>query len=130
MDVIAYHPNKREFIHIECSTDALSWEQKRIVFRKKFENAGKYYDSEFAFEKSSIEKIAITGFSKPKSESSRNFGLNIKVVLVSEFVTSIAKDLSVLDPWSVGIHESTYPLLRAIQFGTFYLNKANKKANK
>ncbi len=33
MDVIAYHPKTREFIHVECSSDSWSWEKKREIFR-------------------------------------------------------------------------------------------------
>ena len=43
IDVLAYHPTLNEFIHTECSTDAWSWSKKQIVFKKKFENAEKYY---------------------------------------------------------------------------------------
>jgi len=132
MDVIAYHPKTREFIHIECSSDAWSWEKKREVFRKKFDNASRYYKKEFPFEKSDIKKIAITGYSIPRvnREKKLNFGFGIEVILVPDFVASAAQKISKLDPMTTGIHESTYPLLRAIQHGTVYLKRAEKNQNK
>ena len=131
MDVVAYHPTTKEFIHIESSTDAWSWKKKKEVFVRKFKNAQRFYDENFPFEKEKISKIAITGFSYPRdnAEQKMNFGLGIKVYLVPDFVVLISSKISKFDPWIVGINESSYPLLRAIQFGTFYLNKAVKKSD-
>lgn len=132
MDVIAYHPKTKEFIHLECSSDSWSWDKKCEVFRKKFNNANRYYEKEFPFEKSDIKKIAITGYSKPRINAGNklNFGSGIQVILVPDFVASVAQKISKLDPWTTGIHESTYPLLRAIQYGTVYLKRAEKIKNK
>lgn len=129
MDVIAYHPQTKEFIHTECSTDAWSWEEKKKVFIKKFGNAEKYYEQEFPFKKSKIKKIAITGFSRPRQNDIKkmNFGNDIEAILVPDFVKLIASKLSRLDPWKVGINENSYPLLRAIQYGTFYLLQSLKE---
>lgn len=132
MDVIAYHPKTKEFIHVECSTDAWSWDQKKKVFGKKFENATKYYDEKFPFDKKKVRKIAVTGFSRPRNNPERkmDFGKNIEVILVPDFVVSIASDLSKKDPWYIGINESSYPLLRSIQYGTFYLLRKIKRESK
>ena len=105
MDVIAYHPKTKEFVHIECSTDAWSWERKKEVFAKKFKNAHKFYEEKFPFEKENIRKIAVTGFSRPRNNADQkmNFGLGVEVFLVPEFVVLISSELSKLDPWYVGI---------------------------
>lgn len=123
IDVVAYHPKTKEFIHIECSADAWSWEKKRVEFRKKFLKASKYYSSEFPFYKKKVRKIVITGYSYPRlnAEDKMNFGGGVEIILVPNFIKLIVSVLSEKDPWNVGIHESTYPLLRAIQYGTFYL---------
>ncbi len=129
MDVIAYHPKTKEFIHIECSTDAWSWEEKRKVFTKKFQNAEKYYEEVFSFNKKRIKKIAITGFSVPRQnpEKTMDLGNGIKIILIPEFVSSIAEELSKINPWNCAIDESSYPLLRSIQYGTFYLLRKTRK---
>lgn len=129
MDVIAYHPRTKEFVHIECSTDAWSWGEKKKVFVKKFKNAQKFYSDKFPFKKKNIRKIAVTGFSRPRDNTKQkmNFGLGIEVLLVPEFVALISSELSKLDPWYVGINEASYPLLRAIQYGTFYLKRAERR---
>ncbi len=132
MDVVAFHPITREFVHIKCSTDAWGWEQKKEVFAKKFKNTAVYYDKIFPFKKEKLQKIAITVFSWPRhnAEKKMDFGSDIKVFLVPNFVVSIASELSKLDPWNYGINESSYPLLRAIQFWTFYLNRELKRKQK
>lgn len=132
MDAVAYHPKTKEFIHVECSTDSWSWVEKRAVFIKKFEKAERYYREKFPFERGAVRKIAITGFSKPRhnSEQKMNFGNGIETILVPDFVTTISSELSKKDPWNVGINESSYPLLRSIQFGTFYLLRKIKKDEK
>ncbi len=132
MDVIAYHPQTRKLVHIECSTDAWSWQKKKEIFLRKFINAEKYYFKLFPFNKSVVEKIAVTGFSTPKKDKEEkfNFGENIRVVLVPDFILSIARELSKIDPWVKSVHEDSYPLLRSIQFGTFYLLREIKKDKK
>lgn len=128
IDVIAYHPKTYEFIHIECSSDSWSWDKKRKVFKKKFNNASKHYEQEFPFKKSIIKKIAITGYSEPRinKEKKLNFGSGIEVILVPDFVGYVAQKISKLDPWTTGINENTYPLLRAVQYGTVYLKRLEK----
>ena len=132
MDVIAYHPKTREFIHIECSSDSLSWEKKKKIFTKKFKNAKKFYNENFPFNKSKIRKIVITGFSRPRNntEQKMNFGEGIEVILVPDFVILISSEISKLDPWYISINENSYPLLRSIQYGTFYLKRFEKLKNK
>lgn len=129
MDVVAYHPKTKEFVHIECSTDAWSWEKKKEIFTKKFKNAQRFYDEKFPFDKEKIRKVAITGFSHPRHNTKQkmNFGLGIEVLLVPEFIVLISSEISRLDPWYVGINEASYPLLRAVQFGTFYLRRAERR---
>lgn len=129
MDVVAYDPKTKEFIHIECSSDAWPWEKKKEIFVKKFTNAQRFYDEKFPFDKKRVRKIAITGFSRPRhnAEQKMNFGLEIEVLLVPEFSVLISSKISKLNPWNVSINEAPYPLLRAIQYGTFYLRRAEKK---
>jgi hypothetical protein len=45
--------------HVEMSTDADSWEQRRQRFGKKFADAAKYYPELFQFVYQRVEKVAI-----------------------------------------------------------------------
>lgn len=132
MDVVAYHPKTKEFIHLECSTDSWSWEKKKEVFTRKFKNAQSFYDEKFPFEKEKVRKIAITAFQYPKhnAEQKMNFGNRVEIIIVPDFITKIALELSKKDPWKIGINESSYPLLRSIQYGTFYLLREIKREEK
>lgn len=129
MDVIAYHPETKEFIHVECSEDALTWGKKKEIFVNKFKKAQEFYDNKFPFYNGKIQKIAITGFSRPRENTVQkmNFGMGIEVMLVPDFIVKVSTELSKLNPWNVGIHSATYPLLRAIQYGTFYLKREKKR---
>ena len=42
MDVLAFHPQIRELVHIETSSDALSWKERCERFRQKFGSSGKW----------------------------------------------------------------------------------------
>lgn len=123
MDVVAYHPITKEFIHIETSTDALPWLKKKIIFKKKFRTAEPHYRRVFLLPHKKMKQIAITGFSIPRTKP--DFG-KIKVVLIPKFIQEITNTLRNQDPTKKAIPES-YPLLRAIQFSSFYSNKLSKK---
>jgi Holliday junction resolvase-like predicted endonuclease len=120
IDVAAYNPQTKDFVHIETSTDADSWPKRKERFRRKFRNAAKYYCELFPFKINKIQKIALVGFSKPKIKPS--FGDSIKVVLLPEFFREITNELRKKNPMQVAIPEN-YPLLRAIQFAIFYSSK-------
>lgn len=47
MDVVGYNTNTQDFVHIETSTDSLSWEKRKEIFERKFMDARKYYASIF-----------------------------------------------------------------------------------
>jgi hypothetical protein len=44
MDVVAFEPNDKLLFHVEASTDADSWDERRSRFQKKFQGAARYYD--------------------------------------------------------------------------------------
>lgn len=123
MDVVAYHPITKEFIHIETSTDALSWSEKKLIFERKFETAKPHYKQVFQLHHKKIKQLAITGFSSPRVK--QNFG-KIEIELVPCFIQRITNALKDQDPTKKAIPES-YPLLRAIQFSSFYSNRLDKK---
>ncbi|MCG2694847.1 hypothetical protein L6261_02065 [Candidatus Parcubacteria bacterium] len=132
MDVIAYEPDTKKFVHIESSTDANSWEKRKKIFEKKFSDARQYYMEVFPFKRINIKpkQIAIVGFNlnhSPESNSWKSTApdgslwgdIEIEVIHIPKFLQMINEELKNKDPQKDAIPES-YPLLRAIQYSTFY----------
>lgn len=120
IDVVVYEPKTKDFIHIETSTDADSWDKRKERFRRKFRDAAGFYSKLFPFKINKIKKIALVGFSKPKIKP--DFGNSINVILVPKFIREITNELKKKNPMQAAIPEN-YPLLRAIQLSTFYSSK-------
>ena len=36
LDVVGFHPERRHFLHVECSIDANTWENREKTFERKF----------------------------------------------------------------------------------------------
>ncbi len=132
MDVIAYNPDKNEFLHIEASTDADSLAKRKKRFEKKFTDAREYYVDVFPFKRINIEpkQIAIVGFNlnhnhamdswKSLAPNGSQWGdIAIKVIHIPEFLNEIYVKLKDKDPQKAAVPE-TLSLLRAIQYSSFY----------
>lgn len=132
MDVIGYKPEAQDFIHIEASTDALAWPKRKEIFERKFTDARKYYMEIFPFKQMNMRprQIALVGFnlnhhpevSSWKSSAPGAFlqgDIKIEVVHIPDFFKQINYDLKNKNPQNDAIPE-TYPLLRAIQYSSFY----------
>ena len=116
MDVVAFHPQTRELVHIETSTDALSWEDRCKRFKQKFESAELHYRDSFQFPFDPIRRIAIVGFGHTVPDEVKNMlGERIGVESVREFFRNVAAELRGRDPSKQAISENL-PLLRAMQF--------------
>ena len=131
IDVIAYEPKSREVIHLEASTDALSWSKRKKIFEKKFTDARKYYIKIFPFKEVEMKprQIALVGFNlSPKTTSwksappknSRSESIKIEVIHIPMFFQNINAELKDKDPQKDAIPE-THPLLRTIQYAMFYM---------
>jgi hypothetical protein len=119
MDVIAFHPIEKNLIHIETSTDSDTWSERKSRFQRKFRDANDHYHELFKFEIKEIQRIAIVGMGKPKTPP--DFGDEIKIILISDFFRGITSIISKIRP-TESIPEQ-YPLLRAIQFATYWEDK-------
>jgi len=120
MDVIAYNPQTNELTHMETSVDANSWEKRKIKFQRKFRYAKEHYMEVFSFKTNDMKpiQVAIVGFNRIRDEH-RSFGENIKIIHISEFIKEITESLKQKDPQRDTVPEG-YPLLRAIQYSSFY----------
>lgn len=112
IDVAAFNPKTREFVHIEPSTDADSWEKRRKRFGRKFDDARKHYDDLFPFEKKAVSCIAIVSFSSEAKAS--KLGPGIEVKSIPQFIREVSGGLSQRSPFNNAVPEGL-PLLRAMQ---------------
>ncbi len=112
IDVAAYDPRTGDFVHVETSTDAHSWEKRKKRFLRKFDDAAHHYDDLFPFERGKVERIAIVGFRNPKDLI---FPGSIRVVSIADFIGEILRGLKGKHPLRDAIPE-TFPLLRAMQY--------------
>lgn len=134
IDVVAYEPKTEDFIHLEASTDALSWSERKKIFEKKFTNARKYYLEIFPFKRMDIKpkQIALVGFNLNPSPEATSWkssppdkspwgDIKIEVIHIPKFFKEINAELKSKNPQRDAIPEA-HPLLRAIQYAMFYTN--------
>ena len=117
MDVVAFHPKDRTLIHFETSSDADSWNERKMKFQKKFEKAEQHYASEFKFGFEEAKKVAVVSFTRPREPV--DMGFNIELLLIPDLMSRITKRLKRAHPMKAAVSE-VYPLLRAIQFAVWY----------
>ena len=89
IDVAAFDPKTGNLIHIETSTDADSWAERKRRFNRKFSDAERHYKDIFDFKFRDVKRLAIVGFSR-KLSAQVDFGNRIEVVLVPQFMQEIA----------------------------------------
>ena len=113
LDVLAFSPSDQRLVHIETSSDANSWQERKDRFlKKKFILSRKEYESLIGSNIKTIEKIAIVGWSTTKRDL--NWGDDIKVVLIPQLLEEITAKLKETSPMKQAVPES-FPLLRAMQ---------------
>ncbi len=117
MDVVAYDPNTKTLLHIETSTDSDTRAKREKRFKRKFEDARRYYLQVFPF-KNTLKQIAVVSFRNSVSKD-MNFGPGVEIKTIPQFVREIVDELKIKDPRKDAISE-TYPLLRAIQFSAYF----------
>jgi len=113
LDVLAFSPSDQRLVHIETSSDANSWQERKDRFlKKKFILSRKEYESLIGSNIKTIEKIAIVGWGATKRDL--NWGDNIEVVLIPQLLEEITAKLKETSPMKQAVPES-FPLLRAMQ---------------
>ena len=126
IDVAAFEPRTKRLVHIETSSDADSWAERKRRFVKKFGDAKQHYEEIFDFEFESLECQAIVGYAQ-KTLSQVDFGDDIHLVLIPEFIQGVTREVNRRHPMQAAIPEG-YPLLRAIQFAVAYGEVADDDA--
>lgn len=114
MDVLAFSQDLKEFLHIEASTDSLTWDRRRERFLKKFQAADKQYKALFG--RRPDHRIVIVGLGR---SAKQEFGPGIETRLIPEFVAEVSAHLAKKNPLREAVPEG-FPLLRAIQYAMAY----------
>jgi len=118
LDVVAFHPETKEIVHVEASMDALSWDKRRKKFARRFELGRRYIPALFSFTKRRPTQVAVFGF--PRTTRDRQLlGEDVQVYLMPQLIGEIAEELSQTTVES-GVIPETFPLLRAMQFALDY----------
>lgn len=91
MDVVAFHSRDKVLVHLETSSDADSWDERRRKFQKKFQTAAKYTKSVFNFEFENVRKVAVVGLTKPKKAI--NFDDDVELWSIGRLMQKVIEGL-------------------------------------
>ena len=113
VDVVGFHPHRKHFVHIECSTDALTWPVREKRFRRKLAIGRKYAADIFSGMRlpRSLDQVVVHGFAGA-ADDHRNLGggrLISSQELAAEIMNSVPKNFA-----KSAIPEN-FPLLRTLQ---------------
>jgi hypothetical protein len=112
LDVIGLNFEHQHLLHVECSLDADSWDEREEKFRKKFERGKKHYTDIFQGVPlpATLDQVCILQL---KSCTRKTIGGG-RILIVHDLVHEIFNGLKDTSPIS-GAVPSTYPLLRTLQ---------------
>lgn len=114
LDVVAWHPERLELVHIEASLDAHSWAKRAERYTKKFECGEKYILQEvfrWLTPGTTILRIAI--FPTAPADGSTIAGA--EVWAVDDFVKRIGDEIRAGKVMSKEAISEQFPLLRTMQ---------------
>ncbi len=117
LDVVAFHPGKRQLVHLEPSLDADSWKVREERFLKKFTAGRKYIPSLFdGFDlPDSLDQIAVFLFG---GRNHHTIGGG-RIILIDELMEEILLEIKDKPLVSQAIPEH-FPLLRTLQYAVEY----------
>jgi hypothetical protein len=111
VDIVAFNPIKKHLLHIEASTDTISWEKRDMKYEKKFRVCKTYIPSLFeGFELPELDQRVVLMFG---SSSKKTTG-GVRVILLKELMQEIYNDLKNKKLLNEMVPEN-YPLIRSIQ---------------
>jgi len=113
LDIVAYHPQTGELLHLEPSLDALSWATREPRFQRKFRVGAKYMKDVLPWieRRKRPRQIAVL---VSRGNGRKQLGTG-EVRTVDEFVTEIRDAVRQGGKMSGGAVPEQYPLLRTIQ---------------
>lgn len=113
MDVLVLDPKDGTATHIEASSDARTWADRRVIVEKKFSDASKHYAGVLPKGVNVTRKLAIIGTSINPNEHLDLDG--IQEMSIPDFIKSVSDGIRGSNPMNEAVPEH-WPLLRAIQF--------------
>ncbi len=126
LDVVAFHPETREIVHIETSMGAESWRERKDRFGAKFARGQRFIPQLFKFARRKPNKVAVLGF--PRSTKLKEpLGPDVDVLLMPRLVEEITEKLGLVTVESGAVPEQ-YPILRGMQFALDYGGFLTRKA--
>ncbi len=117
MDVIALRLPDRELVHVETSSDGVSWAERTSRVNRKFANAEQRYADVFGAEFKIVRRVAVVGIGRPKVAPT--FEKDIELLSIDDVMREIKTYVAGLDPVSDAVPE-LYPRLRAVQFAVWF----------
>ena len=123
LDVIGYHPDKKDLVHYEPSVDAHAWDTREARFVKKFEAARQLILTEvFSWlpAETPLRQIAIFP-SHPKGRDTIAGG---QILSIDEFVAEVRSQVVKCGIASRSAISENYPLLRVLQLSHCGYNRA------
>ncbi len=123
MDVVGFHPARRHFLHVECSVDANTWEDREKTFERKFIMGLKHARELFSGMElpTALDQVVVHGYASA-ADQHRELGggrLVTSQELTAEIITGIPATT-----WTNAVPEK-YPLLRTLQFAKMAGAKVN-----
>lgn len=111
-DVLAFDPKERILVHIEPSMGSQSWQEKRKIFKRKFDKAAPYYFDMFDVPIQGMKRIAIAGWSLAPVKIEIP---GVEIMKVSHFVQQVMTLVAEKYKGNQSPPEQ-FPLLRTLYF--------------
>lgn len=114
LDVIAFHPARGHFIHVECSIDALTWEKREVIFKRKFAMGNKHARDLFSGMDlpTALDQVVVHGYA---AAAEQHRGLGGGRLVTSQELTAEIMTCIPATAWKNAVPEN-YPLIRTLQF--------------
>ena len=114
LDVVGFHPAHRHFLHVECSIDANTWENREKTFERKFTMGREHARNLFSGMElpTALDQVVVHGYAAAANQH-RGLGggrLVTSQELTAEIITGVPATI-----WTNAVPEK-YPLLRTLQF--------------
>ena len=109
-DILAFHPKRREYLHVECSQASLSRPKLAKKFLDQFKKAKKWYPKLMPGSNGKVGRLAVGGWSKEPAP----IGEGIEIKTIPQFVGDLCQKLEPPVPFTK-ILPQKFPLLRMIQ---------------
>jgi hypothetical protein len=125
LDIVAYHPQSGELLHIEPSIDALSWTKREAKFAKKFKAGRKYIFSDvfpWLDPSMKLRQIAVLTAGETRNELAGG-----EVITIDKLAEDIRARIKEEGRMATGAIPEQFPLLRTIQLLTSGYGRAPRR---